>query len=179
MEDELNLREIVSKRIELFRTRPEMAVYRPSVKSRHVKGLYTETKVRDHIVRADYARPAGGSNLAPNPIELLLSALAACIESAFYEFAAHEGLSIDALSVDVEGSLDLRGLFMVDDGVAAGFNEVKYIFTIQTKEDEERVKDLAERVIAHCPVLDSLIRPVNVFGEIQVKKNSEGQIKNR
>lgn len=179
MAKEQELGEIVSKRIELFKTRPEMAIYRPTVKSRHVKGLYTETIVRDHIVKADYARPAGGSNLAPNPIELLLSALAACIESAFYEFAAYEGLSIDALSVDVEGSLDLRGLFMIDDEVSAGFNEVKYIFTIQTKEDEKKIKDLAERVIAHCPVLDSLIRPVNIIGQIQVKKSSDGQNENK
>lgn len=179
MAKEQELREIVSKRIELFKTRPEMAIYRPSVKSRHVNGLYTETIVRDHIVRADYAKPAGGSNLAPNPIELLLSALAACIESAFYEFAAYEGLSIDAISVDVEGSLDLRGLFMVDDRVSAGFNEVKYTLTIQTKENEERIKDLAEKVIAHCPVVDSLVRPVNVSGQIQVKKNSDCQNENK
>jgi uncharacterized OsmC-like protein len=125
--------------------------------------------VREHLVQSDYGEAAGGTNLAPNPIELLLSAIAACIEAAFYEFALHEGFVINALSVEVEGTLDLRGLFMIDE-VAAGFKEVKYTFTIETPEPEEKIREFAERVIAHCPVVDSLIKPTNVSGEIRILK---------
>ena len=45
--------------------------------SRHVRGLYTESMAREHMVKSDYGEAAGGTNLAPNPIELLLSALGA------------------------------------------------------------------------------------------------------
>lgn len=162
------LKEIVSRRIEFFKKKPESAIYRPKVSSRHINGLYTETAVREHIVKADYGEAAGGTNLAPNPIELLLAAFAACIESAFYEFAVHEGLSVDSVSVDVEGSLDLRGLFMVDESVPPGFSDIKYIFNIKSGEDRDKVRRLAEKVIAHCPVVDSLVRQISISGSINI-----------
>ncbi len=166
--DKKDLKTIVAKRIEFFKKKPEAAIYRPKISSHHVRNLYTETKAREHLVKADYAEAAGGENLAPNPIELLLSAFAACIESAFYEFAVYEGLTVTSLSVDVEGDLDLRGLFMVDENVSAGFNDIKYTFNIESPNDEGRIRELAQKVIEHCPVVDSLLRPVNISGEIKV-----------
>ncbi|MDA8082216.1 MAG: OsmC family protein [Nitrospiraceae bacterium] len=168
-----DLKDIVARRIEFFRRKPEAALYRPKVSSRHIDGLYTETVVREHTVMADYGEPAGGTNRAPNPIELLLAAFAACIESAFYEFAVHEGFQIDSLSVDVEGTLDLRGLFMVDESVVPGFQDLRYIFNVTSPEPEERIRSLAEKVIAHCPVVDSLVRQTPVHGEIVVRSGAE------
>jgi uncharacterized OsmC-like protein len=169
MKGERNLKEIVARRIEFFKKKPEAAIYKPKVTSRHIKNLYTESMVREHLVKSDYGEAAGGDNQAPNPIELLLAAVAACIEAAFYEFAVHEGLTINALTVDVEGTLDLRGLFMLDD-VSAGFKDLRYTFTIQSPDDETRIRALAEKVIAHCPVVDSLIKPTQVSGQITVSK---------
>ncbi len=167
---ERGLKEIVATRIEFFKRKPEAAIYKPKVLSQHIQGLYTEAKVREHVVKSDYGEAAGGTNLAPNPIELLLSAFAACIEAAFYEFAVHEGITVKSLSVDVEGTLDLRGLFMVDDSVSPGFQDIKYTFTIESPDDDAKVRDLAKRVVAHCPVVDSLIRPVRISGEIRIGK---------
>ena len=107
---------------------------------------------------------------APNPIELLLSAFAACIEAAFYEFAQHEGLTVTSVAAwRREGTLDLRGLFMIDD-VAAGFQEVRFVLRIVSPDDEARVRELAERVINHCPVVDSLKKPTAVTGGIEISR---------
>lgn len=162
---ERNLKEIVARRIEFFTKKPESALYKPKVSSRHIRNLYTESMAREHLVKSDYGEAAGGENQAPNPIELLLVAFAACIEAAFYEFAVHEGLTVNSLSVDVEGTLDLRGLFMVGD-VTPGFQELTYVFNIDSPDDKAKVKDLAQRVINHCPVVDSLKRPVTMSGNI-------------
>lgn len=167
--DERGLKEIVAKRVDLFKKKPEAAVYRPRVSSRHIKGLYTETVVRNHLVKADYPAPAGGDDQAPNPVELLLACFAACIESAFHEFALYEGLTVNSISAEIEGTLDLRGLFMIDD-VQAGFRDLTYHLTIESPDDEDRVRDLAERVIAHCPVVDSLVKPTPVTGTISINK---------
>lgn len=167
MGKERDLKEIVARRIEFFKRKPEAALYKPKVSSRHVEQLYTETTVREHTVMSDYGEAAGGTNKAPNPIELLLSAFGACVEAAFYEFAVHEGYRIDSLSVEVEGTLDLRGLFMIDD-ISAGFQEVRYVFHISSPEPEEKIRGLAEKVVAHCPVVDSLMKPTKVSGEIVI-----------
>ena len=166
---EKDLKTIVARRIEFFKKKPESAVYRPKVTSKHIRGLYTETAVREHLVKADYGEAAGGTNQAPNPIELLLAAFAACIESAFYEFAAHEGLAVRSVTAEVEGTLDLRGLFMIDD-VAAGFQDLTYTLNIESPDDEEKVRSLAEKVVGHCPVVDSLINRTPVSGVINIIK---------
>ncbi len=162
---EKSLKEIVARRIEFFKRKPESAIYKPKVASRHIRNLYTETQVREHLVKSDYGEAAGGENQAPNPIELLLSAFAACIEAAFYEFAEHEGLRITSITAEVEGTLDLRGLFMVDD-VSAGFQDVRFALKIVSPDDEAKVRSLAEKVISHCPVVDSLKKPTPVAGQI-------------
>jgi uncharacterized OsmC-like protein len=169
MVNDRNLKDVVATRIEFFRRRPECAVYTPKVASRHVRNLYTETRVREHLVKSDYGEAAGGENQAPNPIELLLASFAACIEAAFYEFALHEGLTITSVAAEVEGTLDLRGLFMIDE-VPAGFQQVSFVLRIASPDDEQRVRALAEKVISHCPVVDSLKRPTTVTGKIEVSK---------
>jgi putative redox protein len=169
MKSERSLKEIVARRIECFKKRPDTAIYKPKVTSRHVKNLYTESMAREHLVKSDYGEAAGGDNQAPNPIELLLAAMAACIEAAFYEFAVHEGFTISALSVDVEGTLDLRGFFMLDD-VSAGFKDLRYTVKIDSPDDEAVIRQLAEKVITHCPVVDSLKQPTPLSGQITINK---------
>ncbi len=66
-------------------------------------------------------------------------------------------------------TLDLRGLFMLDD-VSAGFKNLQYTFNIESPDDETRIRELAEKVIAHCPVVDSLKKPTQVSGQITVNK---------
>ena len=169
MKSERDLKEIVARRIEFFKRKPEAAIYKPKVTSRHIKNLYTESMAREHLVQSDYAEAAGGDNQAPNPIELLLAAFATCIEAAFYEFAVHEGFTINSLTVNVEGTLDLRGLFMIDN-VSAGFKDLRYNFHIESPDDEEKIRELAEKVVEHCPVVDSLKRPTAISGEITISK---------
>ena len=98
---------------------------------------------------------------------MLLAAFGACVEAAFYEFAQYKGYKIDSIKVDVEGTLDLRGLFMVGD-VPSRFKDVKYTFDIETPDDRDAVMALAREVLAHCPVVDSLINPVAVEGDIRI-----------
>lgn len=169
MKSERNLKDVIARRMECFRKRPDTALYKPKVTSRHIKNLYTESAVREHVVKSDYGEAAGGDNQAPNPIELLLASIASCIEASFYEFAVHEGFTITKLTVDVEGTLDLRGLFMLDN-VAAGFKDLRYTMNIESPDDEAKIREFAQKVIDHCPVVDSLIKPTTVSGQITVSK---------
>ncbi len=169
MKSERNLKDVVARRMEFFKKKPESAIYKPKVSSRHVRNLYTESTVREHVVKSDYGEAAGGENQAPNPIELLLAAFAACIEASFYEFAVHEGFTITKLTVDVEGTLDLRGLFMLGD-VSSRFKDLRYTMNIESPDDETRLREFARKVIDHCPVVDSLIHPTPVAGTISISK---------
>ncbi len=169
MKSERSLKDVVARRMEFFKKKPESAIYKPKVTSRHIKDLYTESTAREHVVKSDYGEAAGGDNQGPNPIELLLASLAACIEASFYEFAVHEGFTIKSLTVDVEGTLDLRGLFMIGD-VSPGFKDLRYTVNIESPDDETRVREFVEKVIDHCPVVDSLRKPTPLSGQITIRK---------
>ena len=63
-------------------------------------------------------------------------------------------LTIDDITIDAEGDLDARRLFGIDEGVRAGFSDVRLAITITGPESQERYEHLREAVDAHCPVLD-------------------------
>ncbi|MBI5073846.1 MAG: OsmC family protein [Nitrospirae bacterium] len=50
------------------------------------------------------------------------------------------------------------------------FKDVKFNFRIESPDEEARVRALAEKVIAHCPVVDSLKKPPPVSGEIVINR---------
>jgi len=58
---------------------------------------------------------------------------------------------------------------MIDD-VSAGFKDLRYDFRIESPDDVEKLRELAEKVVAHCPVVDSLIKSTPVSGEITISK---------
>ena len=67
----------------------------------------------------------GGTDAGPNPVELVLAALASCQEITYRAYATALGIPLESVSVKLEGALDLRGFFAVKDGVRAGFNDVR------------------------------------------------------
>jgi uncharacterized OsmC-like protein len=97
----------------VIQKKTEAAIYRPKVTSRHSNNLYTESLARERLVQSDYGEAAGGDNQAPNSVELLRAAMASCLEAAFFEFAVHERFTVNALAVNVEGTLDKSGLFVL------------------------------------------------------------------
>ncbi len=70
-------------------------------------------------------RAVGGDHDLPNPGDLLSAALAACLDSTIRIIAERNGVTLEALEVDVTSDLDVRGTLMVDRRVPVGFQEVR------------------------------------------------------
>jgi len=104
-------------------------------------------------------------------VELVLAALASCQEIAFSAFAAHLGIKLDQVKVNVKGNLDLHGFLALKDSVYPGFKNIEYETVINSNEPEGKIKNLIEIVEKHCPVLDTLVRPVSVTGKVEIKKS--------
>ncbi|MFZ2198917.1 MAG: OsmC family protein [Thermodesulfovibrionales bacterium] len=51
----------------------------------------------------------------------------------------------------------------------SGFKYLRYDFHIESPDDVEKIIALTEKVVAHCPVVDSLKRPTQVSsGEMTI-----------
>ena len=149
-----------------LRNNPDKAVATFVADSRQVQGLQSETKIRNFTLTDDEPESLGGTDTGPNPVELILGALASCQEITYRAFADALEIPLDGVSVRIEGDLDLRGFFAVDDDVRAGFQDIRGIVELDSPASEEELARLTQIVDAHCPVLDILRAPVPVALDI-------------
>lgn len=133
------------------------------------EGLRTEATLRHHTVTVDEPPALGGTDAGPNPVELVLAALGTCQEITYRAYATALGIPLDRVSVALEGELDLRGFFGVDDSVRAGYQGIRGTVVLESSADESTLHALRDAVNAHCPVLDIVSRPVPVELDLEVR----------
>ena len=123
--------------------------------------MLVELTARKHAIEVDEPKGIGGGDAAASPVEYALIALASCQAITYRMWATKLGIELDGLEIAVEGDLDLRGLFGLDDEVRPGFTAIRIDVTPLGPEPE-RFRELADAVDAHCPVLDLITSPTPV-----------------
>lgn len=124
-------------------------------------------KVRDFApIIVDEPPELGGADAAANPVELLLVALGACQEIMYSAYASVMGVELNSVKVNLRGYLDLRGLFGLDAAIPPGYQKIIFETTVDSPADIETLKKLVETVESHCPVLDTLVRAIEVSGQV-------------
>ncbi len=136
---------------------PSAAIARYRVESRQESGL--RSRVRGFTFDVDEPATLAGTDTAPSPVEYALAALATCQEITYRLHADHLGIPIDAVAVTLEGDLDLRGFFAVDDDVRPGFIDIQGTVTLESPAPRSELERLKAHVDAHCPVFDLLSNP--------------------
>lgn len=120
------------------------------------------------IGRALYAAEAhpgvGGPGVAACSGDLLLGALAACAQLTCQMVAANMELTDLAVSVTVEGDLDLRGTLGTPD-IPVGFQAIRLRFALSRALDPEQLEKLRTRTERYCVVLQTLVSPLSVESE--------------
>jgi len=124
---------------------------------------------RRYTVMVDEPPELGGVDGAPNPIEVLLSALAGCVTAGIATNAQMFGVPIDAIDIDMEADVDARGLLGHDKSVRNGVTDIRYTVTIQSPAPEEKVRKCKETIDRKSPVRDTLANPVNVTSTLVYK----------
>lgn len=119
------------------------------------------------VLDADEPTVLAGKDLGANPVEHLLRALAGCLMTTMVYHAAVRGIRIDALEMDLEGDLDLRGFLGMSTEVRRGYKNIRVNFRVKTDEQNlERLKALCKL----SPVYDVTTNGTNV--DISVERQS-------
>ena len=121
---------------------------------------------RRFTVMVDEPPELGGVDGAPNPVEVLLSALAGCVTVGIATNAQMFGVPIDAIDIDLEADVDARGLLGHDKSVRNGVTDIRYTVTIQSSAPEEKVRKVKETIDRKSPVRDTLANPVNIVSKL-------------
>ena len=162
--------------VESIRKSPDLAVFRfrlnnnwlgggrnkSSVENFYGVGQEDSTRKKPFVINADEPAVLLGSDKAPNPVEYLLHALAACVTTSMVYHAAAKGIRIDEVESRVEGKLDLRGFLGLSEDVSPGYENIQMHFKITADVPDDELADVLALGPKFSPVFDSVTRPVAV-----------------
>ncbi len=120
-----------------------------------------------HAFTVDEPKGMDGGDAAATPVEYALAALCSCQAITYRFWATHLGIRLETVEIKVEGDLDVRGFFGVDDQVRPGFGAVRVKVALGGPEPIARYKELAEAVDRHCLVLDLFRNKVPVERSVE------------
>jgi uncharacterized OsmC-like protein len=121
-----------------------------------------ERVTRSHKIVADEPTQLLGQDSAPNPQELLMAALNACITVGYVAGASVEGIKLDSLEIRTRGELDLRGFLGLSDTVPPGYEEIEYEVRIKGDGTREQFEAIHQNVLKTSPNYFNINRPIRV-----------------
>lgn len=109
-----------------------------------------------HSFVIDQPKMAGGNHEGPNPLEIFLSSLPACICAVGRIIATQRKIDLRGIEVQVEGDIDKDFLLGKTIEGRAGFTEIRSFVNIDADmtiaEKEAFLKEIAVR----CPIADNI-----------------------
>lgn len=171
--------ETVNDTVQAIQTDPDLAKSKFHVHNRWVNGGHNHVTIRDFYgakqeiqhaktFELDEDEPAllAGTDVGPNPVEYLLTALSGCMTSAMIYHAALRGIHIESLECEVEGSIDLQGFLGIADDVRKGYQNIRVTFKVGTSEKNlQRLEALSKL----SPVYDTILNGTRIDVNIEQK----------
>jgi len=141
-------------------TRSETAVESYKLAGNEIKRRFT--------IKADEPLELLGENTSPNPQELLMAALNACISVGYVAGAAVNGITLSKLEIETTGRLDLRGFLGLDPNIKPGYESLQYVVRIAGNGRPEQFNEIHENVMKTSPNYFNLSEPVKLEGKLEL-----------
>lgn len=148
--------------VRAVREEPDLARFRFRARNRWDSGGLNRTTIegfcgageeqgnRSFVVEADEPPALLGEDQAPNPVEYVLHALAACLTSSIVYKAAARGIRVGSVESSLEGDLDARRFLELSSEGRLGYRNITATFRVEADASPEELAELAE----FSPVLD-------------------------
>jgi uncharacterized OsmC-like protein len=121
---------------------------------------------RRFTITADEPHELLGTNSAPNPQELLFSAVNACMMVGFVAQAAVRGITLESCTIETDGELDLRGFLGLDASVPPGYRKVDYTVTLKGDGTREQYEEIHRAVQATSPNFFNMSQKIEMNGTL-------------
>jgi uncharacterized OsmC-like protein len=107
-----------------------------------------------------------GTNSAPNPQELLMAAVNACMTVGYVSQAAIRGIALSRCRITMEGELDLRGFLGIDPAVRPGYGVIKYQVSLEGDGTQEQFEQIHAAVQATSPNYFNMTNAIEMHGTL-------------
>jgi uncharacterized OsmC-like protein len=148
------------------------SAWRGQTRSRSTVESYTigGQEVRRHFdIDVDEPYELLGQNSAPNPQEMLMTALNACIMVGYVAGAAVKGITLEKVEIETAGELDLRGFLGIDPEVRPGYEAIRYTVRIKGNGTPEQFQEIHETVMKTSPNYFNVSRPIRIDAKLEVE----------
>jgi uncharacterized OsmC-like protein len=167
--------------LDAIKSEPDLARFRFRARNRWISGAHNRSTIKEfygagqedtsraEAFTLDAGEPAIllGTDTGPNPVEYLLHSLAACLTTALAYVAAARGVRLTEVESTLEGEMDARGAFGLDDDCRNGFERIRVSFRLEGDAPEEKLREVVERATRRSAVLDMVTNGVPVEVEVR------------
>jgi len=150
------LQETVKEIQKMMSKDPEMALGTVEVDTALKAKFECTSEMGEFNMVVDEPETFGGTNHGPNPLSVLLTAIATCQEITYRTHASLMDIPLRSVRIHAEGDIDVRGYLAVDKSVRPGFSEIRLSAEIDSDASDEELKKLQEAVNNYCPILDQV-----------------------
>lgn len=153
---------VIQELVSRYQQNPNEAITNFSSIVKWKDGFHTQVKIGDHApISIDEPKWLAGSDVGPNPVEILLGALGACLSVGFIANASSQGVEINNLEVEISGDIDLQVFFGLREG-NSGFDEIAVKFKVDSHADQDKIQGIISQVSKLSPVKNTLERNVRI-----------------
>lgn len=117
---------------------------------------------RDFTIKTDEPVELLGGNTAPNPQEVLMAGLNACMTVGYVAGCAMHGIELESVSIETEGELDLRGFLGLDASIPPGYRELHYTVRLKGSGSPEQFREVHETVMKTSPNFFNMASPIRM-----------------
>jgi uncharacterized OsmC-like protein len=121
---------------------------------------------RSFTIVADEPLELLGTNVAPNPQELLMSAVNACMVVGYIAQATVRGIRVDSCRIETEGELDLRGFLGLDETIPPGYRRINYTVFLEGDGTRQQYEEIHQAVMATSPNYFNMAQPIQMCGRL-------------
>jgi putative redox protein len=132
-----------------------MAISTIKVNAKMGSGFRTEIGC-SHPFVIDQPKNAGGNDEGPNPLEIFLAALPACICAIGRIVAMQQSINLRSIEVEVEGDINKDFLLGKTKEGRAGFTEIRSFVKIDADLSHEQKELFLNEVELRCPIADNM-----------------------
>ncbi len=164
--------DVVAETMEAVRNDRDLGLSRFKIHNKWNGGTRATTTVGDmyaakqtiphkapHQMQSDEPEMLSGTDMAPNPVEQLLSALASCVVTSIIAHASDRGIEIRSLETEIDGDIDLNGFLGLDDTVPRGYTDIRITLHIDSPHhDLEEIAALSH----YSPVFNTITNGAKV-----------------
>ncbi|GAA4296357.1 OsmC family protein [Mycobacterium paraffinicum] len=126
---------------------------------------------RDFTIRADEPVELLGTSTAPNPQELVMAGLNACMTVGYAAVAATKGIAIRSLEIETTGELDLRGFLGLDEAVNPGYDEIHYTVRIDADATPEQIQEIHDAVRRTSPNFANCAKAIRMIPKLEMVRS--------